>query len=672
VSLDTDIAIIGGGCAGLSLAVALAELAPHLSVQILEERTDYVRDRTWCYWNTERHPFESCVSHSWDRWRVSLGDRHVLQQSDRYRYQHIPADRFYGFALKKIQHSPRQQLTTGVLVQSAGRELETSAGSIRARWTFDSRPVRHQSPGLVQRFVGWHIRTELACFNSTTVELMDFQHSEMDGRAVFFYTLPFSEHDALVEVTYLERPSLPRADAEFELRRRLEELTHGGWYEVLFREQASLPMTCSLSGEANTEGVVRIGTPAGRVKPSSGYAFLRIQRQCRAIARALAAGTPVPKLFEPRFYGALDKVFLEVLEEKVSSAPAYFLPLFERVPADNLIRFLSECGNMEEAVPVILALPQWQFIKAVLRHIPVRLFLFGLCVGMVCIAPAQESHGLLIAIIAGICIAMWHGAYDGVLAKPVFAPRLGRLWLAGFAAGYLLLAGAVMLLWWAAPALALLLFLLYSAWHFGTEVDFESLSPMSALTALSIGGLPILAACRWHVAEVSSLFATMLGNGTQKVFAQSVAMAAAQLLPAGLLIAVCGVGAGFRGKAWSTRIELLVLIALEMVLFRLCNPVLAFGIFFCVWHTPEHLTSSARDADGRFSARVMWQQLRSGIAPWVASLCLLGLMIGLGPRNLIAYESAIFIFLSALTVPHMALNEIRRGEYRLASTLRLS
>jgi Brp/Blh family beta-carotene 15,15'-monooxygenase len=185
-----------------------------------------------------------------------------------------------------------------------------------------------------------------------------------------------------------------------------------------------------------------------------------------------------------------------------------------------------------------------------------------------------------------------------------------------------------------------------------------------------MGALPILAACRWHVAEVSSLFATMLGNAAHQAFAHSVATGAAQLLPAGLLIAVCGALAGFRGKAWSTRVELLVLIGLEMVLFRLCDPVLAFGVFFCVWHTPEHLMSSARDLSGRFSARVMWQQLRSGIVPWLASLFVLGLMIALGPRNMVAYESAIFILLSALTVPHMALNEIRRSGFNRQAGVR--
>ena len=49
---EFDYVIIGGGCAGLSLAYEL-ELNKKLenkSLAIIEPRTDYSRDKTWSFW----------------------------------------------------------------------------------------------------------------------------------------------------------------------------------------------------------------------------------------------------------------------------------------------------------------------------------------------------------------------------------------------------------------------------------------------------------------------------------------------------------------------------------------------------------------------------------------------------------------------------------------------
>ncbi len=627
---DTDIAILGGGCAGLSLAVALSHAAPHLRVHIIEERTRYVRDRTWCYWNTEPHPFQGCVSHSWSRWRVSADGRSVVRQSSRYRYEHIPADRFYEFAQECIEHSPLQTLTMGARVISVnGNRIETDQGSIRASRVFDSRPARVQLPedALVQRFTGWHVRTASPCFDPATIDLMDFQPPGAAGRSTFFYVLPFSATEALVEVTYLDSVSLPLADAESELKRRL-----GSDCEIIFRESACLPMHC-FKPPANA-----IGAYGGRVKPSSGYAFLRIQRQSQALAAALASGAPTPTRYEAGFYGLLDRVFLEVLRNDLPNAPRYFVPLFERVPPDTLERFLSETGTLAGAIPIVRALPKRPFIEASLRlhdFLPARLLVFAFFVAAACFSAMSP------VFFAAILIAVWHGAYDGVLAKPLLEKRLGPAWAASFAAGYLFLAAVMGLLWFISPQLALPAFLLYSAWHFGTESQTGPIRFADAAIGLCAGAIPIAAACHWHPAEVTAIFSSLL-RGNQ-LFAHDVAAAAGYLLWLAVLVA----GAG--------RISLLPLIALELVLFRQCSPLLAFGVFFCIWHTPEHLLSSAQDR-GRFSLPLMWQQLRSGVVPWLISIAALGVFVARG----VPYASALFIMLSALTVPHMALNELRR------------
>ena len=366
---DADIAILGAGCAGLSLAAALAHAHVHGRVLLLEPRTAYTRDRTWCFWNTEEHPFTSAISHSWKSWRVSDGPHEALQRSRRYRYCHIAGDDFYHAALARIEREPEQELRRGVTVHSTGLhssglvEIETSSGRILARQVFDSRPpVGIAAPALLQRFTGWQVRTAQPCFDPETVELMRFLPSDVPGRTRFLYLLPFSRTEALVEMTYLDAAHLAEPPYEQDLTAWLGEQARD--WEVLYTEQGSLPMQAASAVPAGT--IHPIGIRGGRLKPSSGYGFLRIQRHSRLIAQALRAGRPVPSGAESRLYNAMDAIFLRAVQRSPASAPALFLRMFARSSPDALVRFLSETSEPGEMLRVALSLPKLPMLGAAL------------------------------------------------------------------------------------------------------------------------------------------------------------------------------------------------------------------------------------------------------------------------------------------------------------------
>ena len=75
---SVDLAILGGGCAGLSLARDIARLAPQTSggrrVVVLEPRLRYENDRTWCGWFLADETQDPLVSRRWPAWRFSLGE----------------------------------------------------------------------------------------------------------------------------------------------------------------------------------------------------------------------------------------------------------------------------------------------------------------------------------------------------------------------------------------------------------------------------------------------------------------------------------------------------------------------------------------------------------------------------------------------------------------------
>lgn len=311
------------------------------------------------------------MTHRWDSWRVRHAGVEARQRSHRYSYEYLPADRFYELAMGAMRDAG-QTLSMGIDVKSVRRagegcKVETNRGALRSRWVFDSRPRPRGEvrPMLEQRFAGWHVRTERPCFDASMVDLMDFQPSMEQGRTAFFYVLPFSATEALVEATFLDDPALAPADAEAVLRRHMEQLS-GGAYEVLYREAARLPMGEEATREPSRGHIVEIGTRGGRVKASSGYAFLRIQRQSAALADALAKGVDLPKRFEPLSYSVLDSIFLRALKRFPGRAPGYFLALFRQLPPETLVRFLSETASPAEVLRVMLALPKFDFAQAAL------------------------------------------------------------------------------------------------------------------------------------------------------------------------------------------------------------------------------------------------------------------------------------------------------------------
>ena len=71
---DFDYIIIGGGCAGLSLAYEL-EINKKLkdkTLAIIEPRSEYKKDKTWSFWKVFNHNFNDCVKKSWEEFSINL------------------------------------------------------------------------------------------------------------------------------------------------------------------------------------------------------------------------------------------------------------------------------------------------------------------------------------------------------------------------------------------------------------------------------------------------------------------------------------------------------------------------------------------------------------------------------------------------------------------------
>ncbi len=372
-ALDADVIIAGAGLSGLSLAVALldAGLPDNARIVLLDPReTLSGADRTWCFFDLVPHAFESAITHRWPRWRVRNGDCEVLRSAPGIHYCRIPGERFYDLALERLAAAGRRvEIMRGVTVENlesrgAHVDVHTGAGVLRASLAMDSRPpslTRAPDDGkdvhLLQHFRGRVVRSTEPVFDVDTATLMDFDVSQVHG-IHFIYVLPFDAHTALVESTFFTGRLLPDTVYETAIENWLARRHPGVVFDTISHESGVIPMTTKPFDVWPSPRVVRIGTAGGHVKPSSGYAFLAVQRFVgefapRVVSALRAGGSAEPPAARSPRTTALDTIFLSYLRSCPERAPATFYRLFERVPPGVLARFLSDRGTLADDVTVM-------------------------------------------------------------------------------------------------------------------------------------------------------------------------------------------------------------------------------------------------------------------------------------------------------------------------------
>jgi lycopene beta-cyclase len=379
---DIDLLIVGGGCAGLSLAMHLAHFkqrAPR--TLILEQRPRYENDRTWCFWGNEKTPFAALSAHQWCAVSVAKADQVVRVDCADAAYQMLASEQFYSAAERALskEHRIELQMDSPLLSEpqwNDGRwHFQTSKGAFSAAMVVDTRPaapVSNDAALMWQSFYGQEIDCSQPVFELGCAELMSFSSASPD-RVAFTYVLPISSTRALVEFTvFAVKPQSAQA-LSADLAAAIEQRVKGAVFAVLRSEQGVLPMgltptLTALGGHDHASTYVRVGLFAGAARPATGYAFQRIQRWATDCAvRIVGGGSPVAHAKDPWLLARMDSLFLRVIQRQPQLAPQMFMDIFARVDSQRVIRFLSDQGRLSDYAAIVLALPFRPFLRQVFR-----------------------------------------------------------------------------------------------------------------------------------------------------------------------------------------------------------------------------------------------------------------------------------------------------------------
>ena len=350
---EFDYIIIGGGCAGLSLAYELEinEKLKEKTLAIIETREEYKRDKTWSFWKVFDHNFGDCVIKSWNNFTINTSENARELTNKKFPYQSIDSGKFY----KKI--NSRLSTNSNISFFKDLNEIN-SVNSI----IFNSVIGKEVNTSeLWQHFQGIEIETPKNIFDEEIINLMDFNCDQRND-VHFFYTLPFSKNKALVETTWLsdlEDQSIK--DYDLQLENYIKNNLGIKNYKINFTEKGAIPLfSPSLRNDNKT---IYIGSAGGMTRLSTGYTFLNIQEHSRYIVQNIdnISGAKIFSLGKK--YQFLDKIFLNVLKKHPEKMPQIFFKMFN-TSSNTIIKFLSNKSNMIEDLNIISKMPKLIFLKA--------------------------------------------------------------------------------------------------------------------------------------------------------------------------------------------------------------------------------------------------------------------------------------------------------------------
>lgn len=278
--IANNVTIAGAGLAGCLLLAALKYRWPALRVKLFSEAEDLSQTHTWSFHEGDVSPeswkwLRPYVSRSWAGYDVRFPK---LERSFSSSYHSIQAQDFS----KKIRDQFQNSLELGRKVDPEKQTFQTTG------WPGG----RNQKNYGYQKFFGLDLKFARPHGIEIPV-LKDACVPQTDGYR-FFYLLPWSETELLVEDTYYSNNSdLNASQLEDEVLKYVKEKLGLTAEKILRRESGALPLDLyqesgagpGMAGAALTGNKValKLGAAGGFVHPVTGYSLPFVVRQIQAL-----------------------------------------------------------------------------------------------------------------------------------------------------------------------------------------------------------------------------------------------------------------------------------------------------------------------------------------------------------------------------------------------------
>ena len=375
-----DYIIIGAGAAGLSLANAMGKdsFFSKKSILLLDKNAKQTNDRTWCFWEKGEGDFDDILHKKWSS--IQFAGQQIDQKYPiaPYEYKMIQGLDFYASMFKKLDEYPNItflneeviSVTNTATVNTVKTANNTFIAATLFNSIFDYKEALQQQkyPVLQQHFIGWFIKTEQPVFDPKVATFMDFSIPQR-GNTRFMYLLPTTAHEALIEYTLFSEHLLKASEYEEAIKKYISQKIGVDNYEIVEKEQGSIPMTSYNFTSKNTSKQIFIGTAGGWTKASTGYTFKSTQKKVTLLIQHLKDQKPLQNFGKRDKFWFYDLLLLDILHRRNDLGQSIFEALFKNRKPQLIFKFLDEETSLLEDVKFISALSPMPFIKALLRRI---------------------------------------------------------------------------------------------------------------------------------------------------------------------------------------------------------------------------------------------------------------------------------------------------------------
>lgn len=354
----------------------LSERFQDKSILLLDANPKKTNDRTWCFWDTE-DSFQNLAHTQWDAaWFKTATFERKLDLKP-YQYNMIKGLDFYNLVFDLISKQENIHFVNQKVVDFEELGDHCIVKTVSENYScnkifnsiFNSELVKNQTtyPLLQQHFVGWFIKSKEEVFNKDIATFMDFS-VEQKGNTRFMYVLPTASNEALLEYTLFSKELLSKSEYENEIQKYIQKLGITE-YEILEKEQGTIPMTCYPFWKHNTKNILNIGSVGGWTKASTGYTFKNTTKKAKQLVQFLASDSDFRKFHKRDKFWLYDLLLLDILNKKNHLGATIFSSMFQKGNATIIFKFLDEETSFLEDLQVIWKCPKGLFVKALLMRI---------------------------------------------------------------------------------------------------------------------------------------------------------------------------------------------------------------------------------------------------------------------------------------------------------------